>query len=162
MRSSILPLLMQTETDRHPESVNNHLADFLETRKSAILDEWLQRVRKTHPLPENSTRETPVSKRLSSLFEDLNATLRRMRSTPFANDARQDSCVGGFDGSREDFELCEILTDIKHFRSNLVYYLRTFEDLHPDHGMAAMLYVSTVVHLFLDDLMIEVAREFRT
>ncbi|GEM_PF-1414215 len=40
------------------------------------------------------------------------------------------------------------------------YHLRLFDDLHPDHGIAAMLFVSTVIHRFLDDLVIGITEEF--
>jgi hypothetical protein len=54
-----------------------------------------------------------------------------------------------------------VLREIKHLRSILLYHLHTFEDLHPDYGLAAMLFVSTITHRFLDEVMIDTAREFR-
>jgi hypothetical protein len=42
----------------------------------------------------------------------------------------------------------------------LIYHLRLFEDLHQDHGMAEMLFVASVSHRFLDDLMISITDEF--
>lgn len=149
---------MQTETDAHPESVNNRLADFLDSRKKAVLDEWLQRVRQDPPR-NGPAPEVVISQRLSSLLDDLNATLRRPSSTWSADGITEDSGVDCSDGATGDGALCGMLCEIKHFRANLLYHLRTFEDLHPDYGMAAMLFVSTLVHRHLDDMMIEIARE---
>lgn len=151
---------MREDTEGPPESVNNCLAEFLDSRREKIYQEWLQQVRFFSPQTDDSFNGSVISRRLPALLEDLTATLRQSCSTRATEEAEggpsRDSSVDPGD----PYPLCHLLDEIKQLRANLLYHLRAFEGLHPDFGMAAMLFVSTVLHRFLDDLMIEAAREF--
>jgi hypothetical protein len=150
------------EPDAHPESVNLRLAEFFEGLKQDILNEWLQKVRADATiLPTSFLEESAITNRLPALFDDLCATLRNHGSTQVAGQALRDAREHGATRSSQGYALCEVLREIKHLRSILLYHLRTFEDLHPDYGLAAMLFVSTITHRFLDEVMIDTAREFR-
>jgi hypothetical protein len=153
---------MEVETADHPGSVNLCLAEYLDGQKQVILNEWLQRVSSDATiLPTRFLDDIAITNRLPALFDDLSATLRRYGSTRVAEQALRDAREHGATRSTQGYALCEVLREIKHFRSILLYHLRTFEDLHPDYGLAAMLFVSTIVHRFLDEVMIDTAREFR-
>lgn len=143
---------MRADNDGHPKSVNSCLAEFLESRREIIHEDWLQQVSPSLQSSENSSNGSAISNRIPALLDDLTATLRKPCATQAADETSAGPC-------RNQDPLCDFLGEIKKLRENLLYHLRAFEDLHPDHGMAAMLFVSTVLHRFLDDIMIEAARE---
>jgi hypothetical protein len=147
---------MESTAEPHPESVNICLAGFLENRRTTIREEWVQRLRPSHPNGGQPLLETSTSMDLFALLDQLVVILRCSPSPLIFADA---PCLPELEVKGEDEKVvAEVLCEIKHLRAILLYHLRTFEDLHPDYGMAALLFVSTIVHRFLDDVMIAFAR----
>ena len=57
-------------------------------------------------------------------------------------------------------ELTEMLRELKHLRSILIYHLRVFEGLNPEDGMAARLFIATTLHAFIDEMAIAAAEQY--
>ncbi len=143
---------MEPTAEPHPESVNNCLAHFFENRRKTIREEWVQRIRQSVPNGGQPLLETSTSMDLFALLDQLVELLRCSPSPLIFADA---PCLPELELKREDEKAVgEVLCEIKQLRAVLLYHLRTFEDLHPDYGMAAILFVSTLVHRYLDDVMI--------
>jgi hypothetical protein len=153
---------MPIERQPRPDSVNLRFAEYLDGQKQAIIGEWLQSVRADATiLPPQFLDEMAITNLLPSLLDDLNATLRHLGSILVADQALRDARKHGATRSTQGYVRCEALREIKHFRSLLIRHLRNFENIHPGYALVAMLFVSTIVHRFLDELTINAAHGFR-
>ncbi len=152
---------MNNVSDAHPESVNSRLADYLSGHKEAILDEWRVRVRADAAIvPAGSLNTVQLNNHLPQIFDDLNGTLRRYGCPAIAEQAREDAEEHGATRWQQGYDVCEVLRELKHLRSLFIFHLRAFEDLHQDYGMASMLFVSTVLHRFIDEMAMDATKEF--
>ena len=130
-------------------------------RKQAILDEWLERVRNDPSIiTSRSLDPADVLSCLPLILDNLRASLRGYGCTTAAEQSAENARQFGTARSWQGYGLGELLCEFKHLRSVLIYDMRLFEDQHSDNGMAAMLFISTVVHRFLDAIMIEASAEF--
>jgi len=152
---------MPPDTKESSGSVNGDLADYLERRKEEVMSDWRKRVRTdTAILPSKSLNPAALTNHLPQIFESLCGTLRRHQSQAFAEQVILDAREHGAIRWRQGYELAEVMRELKHLRSILIYHQRAFEDLHPDNGMAANLFISTILHRFLDEMVIEVTEEY--
>lgn len=152
---------MPSDTDSRSGSVNTDIADFLEKQKEDILTEWRQRVRTDSSiLPSKSLNQAALTNHLPQIFDALCATIRQYRSSLIAEQAVKDAREHGAIRWRQGYELSEVMRELKHLRSILIYHQRAFENLHQDNGMAAMLFVSTILHRFMDEIVIEATEEY--
>jgi hypothetical protein len=137
------------------------LADYLAAQKEAIINEWLVRVHADAAIIATATLNTVALKNhLPEIFEDLTDTLRRYGSEKVAEQAVKDAEEHGATRLQQGYELPEMLREIMHLRAILIYHLRHFEDLHPELGTAPRLFISTALHRFLDEMMIDATEEY--
>ena len=61
---------------------------------------------------------------------------------------------------RQGYELSELLRELKHLRSLLIYQFHVFEDLNSEDSMPARVVTSTMVHGFLDEMAISATEEY--
>ncbi|GEM_PF-1216643 len=154
-----IPMLYPS--DGVPGSVNADFADYLCEHKQDIIGDWRDRVRADAAIkPSKSLNTVALTNRLPHIFDDLSLTLRSYRSTLNDEQAVRDVREHSATRWRQGYELSDVLREIKHLRSILIYHLNFFESSHPGNGMAANLFVSTIVHRFLDEMVIETTEEF--
>ncbi len=152
---------MTPTPEAHPDSVNGRFADYLATKKEAILAEWIHRVRHDAAIvPAESLNTLALEDHLPQLLDDLTNTLRRYHSEAVAGQAEKDAEAHGVTRLRQGYELPELLRELKHLRAVLIFHLRTFEDINSDDGMAARLFISTTLHEFLDEMAIDGVEEY--
>lgn len=152
---------MTPHSEAHPDSVNGRLADYLATKKQAILTEWRERARGDKKIMATSSLSvTALTNGLPKIFDDLVDTLRRYGSESVAGQAVRDAEEHGATRQQQGYELPEVLRELMHLRAILIYHLRAFEDLNPDDGMAARLFTSTTLHAFLDAMAIDATEEY--
>lgn len=152
---------MPATSDAESDSVNAALADYLAANKDSILSDWRTRVRSDDSISTaRSVNTAALTHRLPYLLDGLVECLRRYRLGGTAPPTPGTSGSHGTGAWQQGYQLSEVIRELKHFRALLVYHVKLFEDLHPDHGMAAMLFVSSVSHGFLDDLVINITDEF--
>ena len=136
-------------------------ADYLAAQKEAIINEWLVRVHADAAIIATATLNTAALKNhLPEIFEDLTDTLRRYGSEKVAEQAVKDAEEHGATRLQQGYELPEMLREIMHLRAGLIGQVRAFENLHPDDGMAAHLFISTTLHAFLDEMAIDATEEY--
>lgn len=153
---------MPTESNAHPNSVNGRLADNLDAQREAIVNEWLTRVRGDSTIPTDSLTTPQLKDHLPQLFDDLVSTLRRYGSEAVAEKSESDGEEHGATRWQQGFELPEMLRELMHLRTILIYHLRVFEEHNEDFGMAARLFVSSTLHRFLDEMGIDATKQFLT
>lgn len=154
-----IPMTLTSETKTG--SVNHRFADFLSARKETIISEWLERVRADSAIIATDTLNTvAIRNHLPEIFDDLTASLLRYGSETVAKKTVTDAEEHGAARMRQGYELPEMLREIKHLRAILIYHLRVFEDLNSDDGMVARLFISTTLHSFLDEIMIDATEEY--
>lgn len=143
------------------ESINARLASYLDKQKETIISEWLKKVRGDPAILATDALSTDALKNhLPEIFDDMTASLRRYGSETVAEQTVKDAEDHGATRMRQGYELTEMLRELKHLRTILIYHLRVFEDLNPDDGMVARLFVSTTLHGFLDEMAIDASEEF--
>lgn len=152
---------MTSKTEAHPDSVNGRFASYLVTKKEAILAEWLERVRADPSIiPTDTLNAVALKNHLPEIFDDLIDTLRRYGNETVAEQAVKDAEQHGATRLRQGYQLPEMLRELKHLRAVLIYHARAFEDLNPDDGMVARLFISTTLHGFLDEMAIDATEEY--
>ena len=144
-----------------PANVNALLADYLGTQKEKIINEWLERVRGDAAIVATERLNTAALKNhLPEIFDDLTNTLRLYGSDAVAVQSVKDAEEHGATRMLQGYELPEMLRELLHLRVILIYHLRHFEDLNPEFGMASRLFISTTLHRFIDEMMIDAAEEY--
>lgn len=153
---------MPTESKAHPSSVNGRLAESLDAQREVIINEWLGRVPGDSTIPTDSMTTPQLTDHLPQLFDDLISTLHRYGSEAVAEKSESDGEEHGATRWQQGFELPEMLRELMHLRTVLIYHLRVFEETHEDFGMAARLFVSSTLHRFLDEMGIDATKQFLT
>jgi len=148
------------EPEAHPDSVNARLAVNLYAHRDEIINEWLERVRGDPAIPTGTLTTEALKNHLPQLFDDLAETLRHYGSDRVAKQSGKDAENHGATRWRQGYELPEMLREIKHLRAILIHHLRVFEEMNQDFGLAARLFISSTLHLFLDELGIEATEQF--
>ena len=152
---------MTSKTEAHPDSVNARFANHLALQKEAIIADWLERVRGDPAIiPTESLNTVALKNHLPQIFDDLTDTLRRYGSETVAEQAVRDAEEHGATRLRQGYELPEMLRELKQLRAVLIREVRAFEDMNPDDGMAARLFISTTLHAFLDEMAIDATEEY--
>ncbi|MDB6004308.1 MAG: histidine kinase [Prosthecobacter sp.] len=144
-----------------PHNVNALLADYLGTQKEGIINEWLERVRGDAAIMATASLNTNALKdHLPEIFDDLTETLRRYGSEAVAEQSTKDAEEHGATRLRQGYELPEMLRELMHLRSILIYHMLQFEGLDSEFGMASRLFISTTLHRFIDEMMIDATDEY--
>lgn len=146
---------MRSDSSGHPESVNYCLAEFLSARKESICEAWSKRIGNDPLLRDRASMALPrgVAEILTQLEERLHHSSSQFNE---GDSTKGDATVLDVPAHSN---ICDALRGFQHLRSDLLYHLRTFEDVHPEYGMAAMHFVTHLVHHFLDELMIEAVKQ---
>lgn len=152
---------MNSTNEAPPDSVNGRIADFLASRKEAVLAEWLKRV-KADPaiISTDSLNTVALRNHLPEILDDLVATFRGSGSEAAAGQAVEDAEKHGATRLRQGFELPEMMRELKLLREMLIEQQFAFEDLNPDAGLADRRLISTTLHSFLDEMGIDATEEF--
>ncbi len=152
---------MTLTSEAHPQSVNGRLAERLSTGKENILSEWLVRVRADPQIvPADNLDVSALRNHIPHIFDDLIDSLRRYGSEVVADKAGKDAEVHGATRLKQGYQLTEMLREMKHLRAVLIFQVRTFEEQNPDDGMAARLFIETMLHDFLDEIAIQASEEY--
>lgn len=151
---------MKSEPDVNRESVNGRLAAYLSEHQEGILLEWLDRVKADPAIPSESLTAGQLKDHVPHLFRDLAETLRQYGSKAVADKSADDAETHGEMRWEQGYELSELLREIKHLRTILIYHLLAFEEIHPDFGAVSRLFAISTLHQFLDDMAIGATEEF--
>ena len=151
---------MNTSSDLLPTCVNARLADYFAAQKEVIIGEWLDRVRRDPEIPTETLSIAALKNHLPQLFDDLVDTFRRYGSEGVAEQAEADAGSHGTTRWRQGFQLKEVLRELMHLRTGLIYHLFQFESVNPDLGMAARFFALTTLHRFLDELAMDATGQY--
>lgn len=142
-------------------SVNARFASYLDDQKTIIIDDWLDKVRGDPAIvAKDALSANALKNHMPEIFDDLTASLRRYGSETVAERTVKDAEDHGAARLRQGYELTEMLRELKHLRSILIYHLRVFEGLNPEDGMAARLFIATTLHAFIDEMAIAAAEQY--
>jgi hypothetical protein len=144
----------------HPDSVNARLASYLCEHREPIMLEWLDRVRADREIPTGGLTTAQLKDHVPHLFNDLADTLRLYGSEAVAARSEEDAETHGDTRWEQGYELPDLLREIKHLRTILIYHLLAFEELNPDFGMVPRLFALSTLHRFLDNMAIDATVEF--
>ena len=142
-------------------NTTGRFATYLNDQKDSILTEWLGRVLADPAILVTDILNTvAIRNHLPEIFDDLTASLRNYGDDSVAKKAVVDAGEHGAARMRQGYELSEMLREIKHLRAVLILHIRLFEEQNPDHDLPTRLVLSTSLHSFLDQLMIDATEEF--
>ncbi len=134
---------------------------YLHEQKESILSEWMERVRADPAISATNILNTvAVRNHLPEIFNDLTASLRRIGSVTATNQACKDAEEHGAARMEQGYELSEMLREIKHLRAIIIRHLRIFDDQNRELELPVRVVISTTLHAFLDQLMIDATEEF--
>lgn len=137
------------------------VSDYLHEHKESILSEWLEQVRDDPAISATDILNTvAVRNHLPEIINDLTASLRRIDSVTAANQACKDAEEHGAARMQQGYELSEMLREIKHLRAIIIRHLRLFDDQNREIELPVRVLISTTLHAFLDQLMIDATEEF--
>ena len=143
------------------DNTTGRFATYLNDQKDPILTEWLGRVRADPAILVTDILNTDaIRNHLPEIFDDLTASLRNYGNDSVAKKTVVDAGEHGAARMRQGYELSEMLREIKHLRAILILHIRLFEEQNPDHDLPTRLILSTSLHSFLDQLMIDATEEF--
>jgi len=142
------------------ESINARFAIHLEANKEEIMADWLLRVRNDTSIRTDRLSRVQLEDHIPSILSDLSRLLALEETDALVTRAVEDADIHGEVRWKQGFSLSELLAETKHLRLVLNQALIQFEEGDPHFSMAARLYISTTVHSFLDDMLIEATSEF--
>ena len=152
---------MKLTADILPISVNGRLADYLTGHREFILSEWFERVRRDTEIPTDTLSVAAIKNHLPHLFNDMIETFRRYGSYAVAKQTVTDAGAHASIRRRQGFLIREVLRELMHLRSGLVYHLCRFEESNPDIGSAARFFTATTVHRILDEMGMDATEQFQ-
>ena len=150
--------MKDTETD--PENVNGRLADYLESHKNAITNEWIERVRKDPGVPTGSMTKLEIIDHLPLIFDAVVQALRQHTSDAAIKQLHQVIARHTIVRWIERFDLEAVLREISLLRTEFIYHLRVFEEAGPDFDIASRLSASMTIHRILDDVLMDAIEMF--
>lgn len=143
------------------DSVNLRFASYLGAQKEAIISEWLKLVHEDPAIvPTATLNNVAIKNHMPKIFDDLIETLRHCADKGVAEQAVKDAEEHGAARLMQGYQLPEMLRELKHLRTVLIYQLEVFEERHTGDGMAAHLFIATTLHGFLDEMVIDSTKEF--
>jgi hypothetical protein len=143
------------DTEAHPENIHGRLADYLESHKDAMTNEWVKRVREDPGVPTGSLTKLEIIDHLPLIFDAIIQALRQHRSDIAIEQLHQVAVRHTIVRWIERFNLQAVLREISLLRTGFIYHLRGFEEEHPDFGIVARLLASITIHRILDDMLID-------
>jgi hypothetical protein len=143
-----------------PESISGSLADYFESHKDAMTNEWVERVRKDPGVPTGSMTKLEIIDHLPLIFDAIIQALRQHRSDAALEQLQQVSVRHAIVRWIERFDLQAVLREISLLRTGFIHHLRAFEEARPDFDSASRLSASTTIHRILDDLLMEAVETF--
>ena len=148
------------DTEAHTGSVNGRLADYLESHKHAMTNGWVERVRRDPGVPTGSMTKLEIIDHLPLIFDAIIQALRQHCSDTAIEQLHQVTVRHAIVRWIERFNLQSVLREISLLRTEFIYHLRSFEEEHPDFGIASRLSASTIIHRILDDLVTDAIETF--
>lgn len=145
---------------RDPAGVDELLADFLQARRDEIIRVWMDKVGADPAIHSGALTNSQLRDHMPRVIDDMAHAVRNHGREGATAQLERDAERHGAERWHQGYEAHELLREIMHLRAIFVYYLRVFEESHPDLGSAARLFVHASTHRFLDDLGIEGTEHF--
>lgn len=148
------------DTEAHPKSISGRLADYLESHKDVMTNEWVERVRKDPGVPTGSMTKLEIIDHIPLIFDAIIQALRQYRTDAAIEQLHTVAVRHTIVRWIERFDLQAVLREISLLRTEFVYHLRRFEEEHPDFGIGARLLASVTIHRILDDILMNAIDTF--
>jgi hypothetical protein len=140
--------------------VDELLADFLRARRDEIIRVWMDKVSADPAIHTGALTSAQLRDHMPRIIDDMAHAVRNHGREGATAQFDKDAEKHGAERWQQGFEVHELLREIMHLRAVFVYYLRVFEESHPDLGSTARLFVQATTHRFLDELAIEGTERF--
>jgi hypothetical protein len=141
--------------DHENAGVDELMAGFLHARRDEIIRVWMDKVTADPAIPTGALTNRQLRDTMPRVIDDIADAIVNHGLEGATAQFDRDAEKHGAERWQQGYELHELLREIMHLRAVFVYYLRVFEEAHPDLGSAARLFVHASTHRFLDDLGIE-------
>ena len=147
-------------TEAHLESASGRLADYLESHKDEITDDWIARVRKDAVVPTYSMPNPELIDHIPKIFGAITQALRQPRSDAAMERVHETAAQHSIVRWQQHYDLQAILREIVILRTELIYHVSLFEEQHPDFGPGTRLFAATTIHHILDEIVTDATDKF--
>lgn len=147
-------------TEARPESASGRLADYLESHKDAITNDWVARVRKDALVPTDSMPNPQIIDHIPQIFGAITQALRQHRSDAAMERVHETAAQHTILRWQQHYRLQAVLREIVILRTELIYHVSLFEEQDPDFGPGTRLFASTTIHHILDEIVTDARDKF--
>lgn len=148
------------DSEKHLETLYSRLAEYLQSHKEAILNEWVAQVSRDSDVPTDPLTKTEIIDHVPQIFDAIVQTLLQHGSSAATADADKNIVRHTIIRWVQDYNLEALLREISLLRTELIRCLRVFEDEQQDFGKDAHAFMSTTVHINFDEIVLDATETF--
>lgn len=143
----------------HPESASGRMAAYLAEHKQAIINTWQNYVR-SDPAIKGPLAASALKGQIPKLLDEIIEAISRHQGDETLLTIRHNAVHHAKIRWMDGYELTDLLREIGHLRTAFLYDLRMFEEMNPDFGVAARLFLSVTLHRMLTEIAVQGAEHF--
>jgi hypothetical protein len=148
------------ETEAHPESISGRLAAYFEAHKAAMTNEWVTRVRKDSAIDTDTMTTPQIISHVPHVFDAVIQALRQHTSDATMEQLRENTATHAIVRWQQEYHLPAVLRELSALRTVFIHHLQTFEESHPDVGVARRLFAQITIHRILDEAVFDATESF--
>ncbi|MEO8672651.1 MAG: RsbRD N-terminal domain-containing protein [Tahibacter sp.] len=150
---------MTNREDSH-EAASESLADFLQGRREALLNNWLAQASRDSDVPSESLTKLQLIDHVPKIFDAVIEAFRRQRSDATMEQVKDVTARHTIIRWAENYDLRAVLREVSLLRAEFVRHVLAFDEQPPDRGSEARLRNSMTLHRILDDIVMDAADTF--
>ncbi len=139
-------------------SACSQLADWLQSNAQALINDWVVQVSEDSVVPSESMTKPEIIDHVPQIFDEINHALRQQSSTTMQihQFAARHTIVRWAQG----YDLKGVLREISLLRTVFNRHSRAFEDQCQHISSDERIFVSTIIHRILDDVVMDATDTF--
>ncbi len=148
------------KNEAHPENVSGRLATYLTEQKDAIIKAWVAQVRKDSAVPTDTMAMLEIVEHVPPIFDAIIQALRKHRTEAAIEQIRETTARHIVTRWQQNYNLPAVLREVSILRTNFIYHLQMFEELHPDFVLAERFFASATINSMLDEVLMDATDQF--
>ena len=147
-------------SEDHLESACARLADYLESHKHELIDDWVAQARTDSDVPSCALTKLEIVDHVPNIFDAMIQALRKQCSETAMEKVQEVAARHTVVRWVQSYDLQAVIREVALLRTEFIRHLRNFDDQHPHFGSDARLFNSTTIHRILDDIVMDATETF--